>query len=260
MHPNFIPTLSQLFPNRSQLFPVSGWDGCGTATESWDHRNHKNTLSFSALRVRLRSVGMVAVILATSRIFTIFFSQNHTLAMTPNFRKIQQTYSDALRMTSKRSRGSEPIGEEGMSKFLGGGKVLYYNQGNTSETIVVSKIASRKITIIWGAQGSGKTGKALELMDEYKPEERAIYDFGFLQGDINCLQIPNGKKVMVIDQFPVGAEFGVLLAKVVASEDKKTDVQLEHIIACVQYDDQRFEPSFIIGAQLGIHPVNYVRL
>lgn len=260
MHPNFIPTFPQLFPNRPQLFPFSGWDGCGTATESWDHRNHKNTLSFSALRVRLRSVGMVAVILATSRIFTIFFSQNHTTIMAPNFRKIQQTYQDALKMTLKRFRGSEPIGEEGMSRFLGGGKTLYYNQGKTSETIVVSKIASRKITIIWGARGAGKTSKALELINEYKPEEQAIYDFGFLQGDVNCLRTPKGKKVMFIDQFPVSGEFGLLLAKVVASEDDKTLVKLEHIIACVQYEDNRFEPKFLVGHQLGIHPINYIRL
>ena len=73
MHPNFIPTLSQLYRNRPQLLAQSGWDGCGTATKSWDHRNHTNALYVSALRFRLRSVGMVAVFLATSRIFHNFF-------------------------------------------------------------------------------------------------------------------------------------------------------------------------------------------
>ena len=75
MHPNFIPTLSQLFPNRPQLLAKSGWDGCGTATKSWCHPNHTNALYFSALGLRLRSVGMVAVFLAISRIFNIFFSR-----------------------------------------------------------------------------------------------------------------------------------------------------------------------------------------
>lgn len=75
MHPNFIPTLSQLFPNRPQLLPPAGWDGCGTATVGWDGRNRTNLLAYSDLRSWLRSVGMVAVFLATCRIFTNFFSQ-----------------------------------------------------------------------------------------------------------------------------------------------------------------------------------------
>lgn len=73
MHPNFSPTFPQLFPNRPQLLATAGWDGCGTATESWHYHNQANTLYFSVLRLRLRSVGMVAVILATSWIFTNFF-------------------------------------------------------------------------------------------------------------------------------------------------------------------------------------------
>lgn len=177
--------------------------------------------------------------------------------MAPNFRKIQQTYPDALRLVAKRFKGSDPIGEEHHCRMLGGGKVLYYSVTATSETIIVSKIAQTKITIICGPQGRGKTSLALAMARAYKPEEHAYFDYGWLIGG-ECIVPPN-TKVVVIDDFPKDGNFGLLLSGFLCEKSART--LAVHVIACVQIALDGFEPKFLIGdKRLNEHPVEYIDL
>lgn len=174
--------------------------------------------------------------------------------MAPNFKKIQQTYPDALRMTNTLTKADSPIGEEGMARFLGGGKVLYYAHSGRRETIIVSKIAQTKITIICGPQGSGKTSLALAMARAYKPEEQAYYDYGWLLGG-ECIVPPN-TKVVVIDDFPKDGNFSLLLSGFLCN--KSADTLVVHVIACVQIALGGFEAKFMLAdKRFHAHPVEF---
>lgn len=228
MHPNFIPTFPQLFPNRPQLLSAAGWDGCGTATESWDYRNQANTLYSSVLRLRLRSVGMVAVILATSRIFTNFFSPKHKKAMTVDFRKIQQTYPDALKLTTSLKKSDSPCGPVSLSRALGGGRVLHYTHTGTRETIIVSREAAQTVTVIYGPPGSGKTYMARQISGWYKMSEVFATRRVILE-DKRGLQIPAETKLLIIDEWPACVPLTSIF-------DYHPASTLPHVIICTQWE------------------------
>ena len=254
MHPNFIPTFPQLFRNRPQLLAFSGCGGCGTATESWGHRNHTKPLYLSALCFRLRSVAVVAVFLATSRIFHIFFSKSNNNIMAPNFKRIQQVYVDALRLRNTLTRADQPIGKDTMLRFLGGGKVLYYEHKGKSETCIVSRIAATEITVIAGPPGSGKFQKVFAMASG--SELPCWQTYGWLEGG-ECI-VPEGTDLLIIQKFPDNGRFDRLLSGFIG--DKSGKVLPVHVVAVVEHRLPEIAVDFNWKSQFHGHPVEFITL
>lgn len=150
-----------------------------------------------------------------------------------NFKSIQSEFPDAIDLKINLVSPSAAFGQEQMCRFAGGGKVLYYEQKGKRERIIVSKIAEcTKITIIFGPQGSGKSHKAREILQEYQPSEIAHFDTSLLR-EGECIVAPE-TKVIYVDEFPACAQFNLLNQRFINADTGKT--LHVRVIACVQWD------------------------
>lgn len=140
-----------------------------------------------------------------------------------------------------------------MAKMLGGGKVLYYDVQRTRETIIVSKIADNRITLICGPQASGKTTKAEELAANHGNRVFRT-DYGWLIGG-ECI-VPDGTEMVIIDEFPHCGKFSLLLSAFLS--EKTCKALLVHVVALVQMQFKGFEPAFLYGHHFKTHPVQYI--
>lgn len=173
--------------------------------------------------------------------------------MAVNFKHIQATYADALRLQNLLTRPNEPIGQETMTRFLGGGKVLHYEHKGRRETIIVSRIAATEITIICGPAGSGKTNQANEIAGQY--DQVLFTEYAFLLAGRPL--VPHDTQAIVIDNFPSCGKFNLLLSGFVSS--RTNQVLPVHVIACVQMNLDGWEPAFLFAPQLKDHPVTYIK-
>lgn len=121
--------------------------------------------------------------------------------MTVDFRKIQQTYPDALKLTTSLKKADTPCGPVSLSRALGGGRVLHYAHTGTRETIIVSRKAAQMVTVIYGPPGAGKTYMARQIAGWYKISE-VFETKRILLDDKRGLPIQAETKLLIIDEWP----------------------------------------------------------
>lgn len=61
--------------------------------------------------------------------------------MALNYKKIQEQYPDALKLTVTLKTSAKPFSEEDLKPLIGGGKTLYFRTSGRSQTIVCSRLA-----------------------------------------------------------------------------------------------------------------------
>lgn len=153
-----------------------------------------------------------------------------------NFKKTQEQFPDALQLTVNFKKGVEPISDEQLCSFLGGGKVLYSAllSGNKKK-IVVSKLAAAKVMVIYGPQGSGKTTLARKYAAMFAPN--AVYcDYD------DILPIDETAKCIVIDNWPPCKN----LSDALLCSGEKGLLNPDHVIVCVQ-----MRPTQVFGPREG---------
>lgn len=64
--------------------------------------------------------------------------------MPVNFRKIQQEYPDAIKLTVTLKPGAPQFSQDELKKITGEGKTLHFRSSGRSQTIIVSKKAAEE--------------------------------------------------------------------------------------------------------------------
>ncbi|MBL7780663.1 MAG: hypothetical protein JNM22_05550 [Saprospiraceae bacterium] len=65
--------------------------------------------------------------------------------MSLNFKKIQEKYPDALKLTINLKKGAAPFSEQTLKAIVGGGRTLFFRTSERSQTIVCSKLAEAEV-------------------------------------------------------------------------------------------------------------------
>lgn len=160
-----------------------------------------------------------------------------------NFKSFQNIYPDAIDAKITLEKGAKPLSITSMLTIAGGGKMLAYEGTGRRQRIVASRIAEKNTyTVVYGPQGSGKTRMIEKFLTDYQVNEvvRCTYPFTSLNNPM-----PSTTKVIVVDEFPVCANFSALMKRFV---DELGTLLKVHVIVGVQHNRPPFGSYFKAGA------------